>query len=179
MSIEEGFEKLFLEHYDQLFQLSFNVLRDETSAHDVVHDVFEHLWKKKEEIKITSSMQSYLKKSIVNKAINHLKAHRKHISLEPNHIKDHYEQSPEIKDVDEDFNLLLESALQQLTPTSRTVFILSRMEGLDNQEIADYLGVAKKTVENHLSIALKNLRVFLEAKKNRFPHLFSQMVWLL
>ena len=37
------------------------------------------------------------------------------------------------------------------------IFRLSRVEGLSNEEIAIKLGIKKKTVENHLNLALKEL----------------------
>jgi RNA polymerase sigma-70 factor (ECF subfamily) len=41
----------------------------------------------------------------------------------------------------------------------------SRFEGLSNKEIADELGLTKKTVENHLNLALKEIRSKMEKGK--------------
>lgn len=40
----------------------------------------------------------------------------------------------------------------------RQVFLMSRVEGRSNAEIAQLLGITKKTVENHLNAALRELR---------------------
>jgi RNA polymerase sigma-70 factor (ECF subfamily) len=40
----------------------------------------------------------------------------------------------------------------------RKVFILSRFEGKNNSEIAQIMGISKKTVENHMNLVLKELR---------------------
>jgi RNA polymerase sigma-70 factor, ECF subfamily len=40
----------------------------------------------------------------------------------------------------------------------KTIYQLSRTQGLSNDEIASQLGIAKKTVENQLSLALQELR---------------------
>ena len=38
------------------------------------------------------------------------------------------------------------------------LYKLSRVKGLSNEQIAEKLGIQKKTVENHLNIALNELR---------------------
>ena len=58
--------------------------------------------------------------------------------------------------------LLIELTVAQLPDKCRQVFRMSRMEGLDNEEIARRLAIAKKTVENHLNIALKRIRATLD-----------------
>jgi RNA polymerase sigma-70 factor (ECF subfamily) len=49
-------------------------------------------------------------------------------------------------------------AIETLSPKCRTVFEMSRLEGKRNQEIADELKLSKRTVETHISQALKILR---------------------
>ena len=49
-------------------------------------------------------------------------------------------------------------AIDRLPPKCKTIYILSRHEGLKHQEIADTLGLSIKTVENQMGIALEKLR---------------------
>lgn len=46
----------------------------------------------------------------------------------------------------------------QLPPKCSAIFILSRIDGKSNQEIASLLNISKKTVENQLYHALKIFR---------------------
>jgi RNA polymerase sigma-70 factor (ECF subfamily) len=55
----------------------------------------------------------------------------------------------------------LRQAMNALPQQCRTIFQLSRFEGLKYQEIADQLGISIKTVENQMGKALKKLRVKL------------------
>jgi RNA polymerase sigma-70 factor (ECF subfamily) len=61
----------------------------------------------------------------------------------------------------QDFELRneLDKYLNQLPERCHEIFNLSRIEHLSNQDIADRLGISKKTVENQLTIALKHLRL--------------------
>jgi RNA polymerase sigma-70 factor (ECF subfamily) len=52
---------------------------------------------------------------------------------------------------------ILES-IEALPPRAREVFIMSRNQGMSNDEIADKLQISKRTVEKHISQALKALR---------------------
>ena len=57
-----------------------------------------------------------------------------------------------------DLKLLVDLTVSEMPPQRKQIFHLSRQEGLTNDEIAVKLGIQKKTVENHLNLALKELR---------------------
>ena len=54
--------------------------------------------------------------------------------------------------------LLIDMAVNEMPPKRKMIYKLSRIEGLSNEQIAEKLGIQKKTVENHLNIALNELR---------------------
>lgn len=57
---------------------------------------------------------------------------------------------------------LVQETLSELPPTSREVFVLSRMENRSNKEISLHLDVSVKTVEFHITRSLKQLRAKLK-----------------
>ena len=61
-----------------------------------------------------------------------------------------------------DIQEIIDDTLKHLGERTETIFRLSRFEGLTNREIAAELGISEKTVEYHMSKALKELRVSLE-----------------
>lgn len=54
-------------------------------------------------------------------------------------------------------------ALEALPPKSREVFVMCRVQGLSHRQIADVMGISTKTVEKHMTAALKHLTLFLRS----------------
>lgn len=77
-----------------------------------------------------------------------------------------HDEFPEILDSDtpyeellaSDLKLLIDMVVDSMSPQRKMVYILSRVRGLSNDEIAVKLGIHKKTVENHLNLALRELK---------------------
>ncbi len=51
----------------------------------------------------------------------------------------------------------IQGAMNELSPKCREVFTLSRVEGLNHREVSEKLGISSKTVEKHITTALKAL----------------------
>jgi RNA polymerase sigma factor (sigma-70 family) len=54
-------------------------------------------------------------------------------------------------------------ALDSLPPKSREVFMMCRVQGLSHRDIAEVMGISTKTVEKHMTAALKHLTLFMRA----------------
>lgn len=61
-----------------------------------------------------------------------------------------------------DLQLLIDMTVENMPPQRQAVYKLSRVEGLSNDQIAEKLGLQKKTVENHLNLALGEIRKVLK-----------------
>ncbi|MBC6110089.1 sigma-70 family RNA polymerase sigma factor [Pedobacter sp. CCM 8938] len=56
-----------------------------------------------------------------------------------------------------DINKQLEVVLNCLPPTRKQVFVLNRLQGYSYKEIAEQLSISPRTVEKHISLAIKQL----------------------
>jgi RNA polymerase sigma-70 factor (ECF subfamily) len=61
-----------------------------------------------------------------------------------------------------ELSLLIDMAVEKMPEQRKRIFIMSRKEELSNEEIAKQLKISKRTVENHLTQALRDLRKIVE-----------------
>ncbi len=153
------FENVFKTHFQNLHAYANTIVRDDDDAEEIVQNVFYKLWEKRAQIKIDQSLSAYLYRSVYYESLNFLK----HAKVKENFRADAVSSAGQVTNPTD--NLILkelrakiESAVNDLPEQCRTVFQMSRYEGLRYREISDKLGISVKTVENHLGKALKVLR---------------------
>lgn len=103
----------------------------------------------------------WLRKIIVNTAINHFNANKKYQKwegLEENSAQMGREETI-ISGLT--YDEIIEM-VQQLSPAYRTVFNLYVIDGFKHEEIAELLGISVGTSKSNLHKAKKNLRAMLE-----------------
>ncbi|WP_245843497.1 RNA polymerase sigma-70 factor [Niastella vici] len=161
---EREFEQLFKEHFKSLYAYAFTILKNEAIAEEIVQNVFYKVWEKKIPDTIQISLKAYLYKAVYHESLNYLK-HQKikaryqlHVMQQSNN---HTDQGASRKILVKELEEKLREAMNALPQQCRTIFQLSRFEGLKYQEIAEQLGISVKTVENQMGKALKQLRVKL------------------
>lgn len=167
-SIKEGdinsFETLFKEYYERLCDFGMKYLKSIDQAEEVVQDTFYNIWKNRESLNIKTSLKSYLYTAIRNNCLQELRTRSLDIKYE-NYYKSHY-VNESISPVDElnakELSLVINKALNSLPERCKTIFKLSRDEGLKYQEIADKLSISIKTVEANMGKALKQFRHYLK-----------------
>mgnify|MGYP006279234885 CR=1 FL=1 len=157
------FEQLFNEHYGNLCAYANNFLKDVDASEEVVQDVLFKLWTNKDHLVITSSVKSYLFRSVRNACLNvikHVNVREEYKTFNEAHIRE-AQRSSEDDLMYTEMQETLYKAIEELAPQRRKVFIMSRYDGLKYQEIADKLGVSIKTIEKQMVKALQHLRAEL------------------
>ena len=150
-----AFELLFKSMYKRLVGYAYQFIKDKDQCEELVQDAFYHIWAKRAEIEINSSVQAYLFSAVRNKALNEI-AHQKVVQL---HRQEAVEDEPHEQNPLEQTELgeLIAKAVEKLPLERRKVFYMSKYEGKKFKEIADELGISIKTVENQMGKALKFL----------------------
>ncbi|MDR1414773.1 MAG: RNA polymerase sigma-70 factor [Odoribacteraceae bacterium] len=165
---EEAFTDLFHLYHKGLISYAYRILRDAELASDTVQEAFCHLYEHRKKIAITLSIKSYLYKTVYNAcldAIKHRKVQHNYIDRE---LLDFY-FSKIVQTPEAEMSLYNESVSEELRKTiarlperCRTIFVLSKYEGLSNKQIAERLQISEKTVEAQMTRALSRLREDLE-----------------
>ena len=160
---EAAFKALFTEHYKGMYSYACIILKDEVDAEEIVQSVFVRLWEKQGLLQIETSLKAYLYRIVYNDCMNHIK-HRAVVlkfQKEKTYVMKNESGNAEDKLAATQLNEKLGNALRELPEQCRTIFQLSRFEELKYREIAVQLDISEKTVENHLTKALKRLRLSL------------------
>lgn len=160
-----GFVALFRRYYDALCTFAESFVASADDAEEVVSDVFVRIWEGRERLGVRVSVKSYLYAATRNGALNHLRrrnAEERMIgraSLEDelpgmSVPRDDGPSGVHARDLER----AIDEAIGRLPPRRREIFLLHRHHGLTYAEIAATLDVSPKTVENHMGLALKDLR---------------------
>ncbi|RMD73744.1 MAG: RNA polymerase sigma-70 factor [Bacteroidetes bacterium] len=159
---EEGMRLLFAAYYEHVCLTIARLVRDPHTAEDLAQEVFFEIWKKRTQLRIRSGLRAYLSRAARNRALNHLRDRRTSWDdaeeLERTETGDPSAQQTLEGD---ELQAIVDAAIDALPEKCRVVFVLKRFEHMSHQEIADTLGISTKTVENHMTRALKLLRARL------------------
>lgn len=156
---DDAFAVLYHRYVSDLFRYANNVLKDPQAAEDIVQELFTNLWKSRNTIEIRVSVKAYLYTANRYLILRAIRDRQKQTALFENlELRIWGPPDPE--------NLLYQKELKSrarllaegLPDKCREIYILSREQLLSNKEIAQRLGIAEKTVENQLTIALRKLR---------------------
>jgi RNA polymerase sigma-70 factor (ECF subfamily) len=162
-SSEKEFEQLFKEHFKSLYSYAYTILKNEAVAEEIVQNVFYKIWAKGRQATIQTSIKAYLYKAVYHDSLNYLKhlKVRAHYKSQVMHQEKDQAAPASNRVLLKELEGKLRDALNTLPQQCRTIFQMSRFDGLKYQEIADELGISVKTVENQMGKALKLLRVKL------------------
>ncbi|MGN8070141.1 RNA polymerase sigma-70 factor [Mucilaginibacter sp. 22184] len=156
-----AFDILFNRYWARMYKIAFRQLNDEESSLEIVHDVFLSLWTRRKELKI-NKFPNFLLTAIRYQLYSRAKSTKLTLVFKADIAEDDHsseQNTGELRLQDAELRSELDKYLNQLPERCHEIFMLSRIENLSNQEIADRLGISKKTVENQLTMALKHLRL--------------------
>ena len=152
----EAFKTLFEVFFPKVKVFLVKFLKDEVAAEDISQDIFVKIWTFREALPDIRSFNAYIYRMTKNAAMNHIRGCKSQIDISKMSILDD-------KDIEAEYylkekELLIRLVVDQMPSQRQRIFKMSREEGLSNDEIAKSLGIAKKTVENNITLALKELR---------------------
>jgi len=163
----DSFQKLFERYSLPLFRFSLSYLKSEEIAEDVVQEVFIKIWNRRKEIRNDTSFQSYLFTIALNAVRKHFNKLSRQNELKHDILAGFSENEPGFDD-DLRYSSLLEKLdefIGRMPEKRREVFIKKKMEEKSLKEIALECGITPKTVEYHITEAMKFLKTEFEKLK--------------
>jgi RNA polymerase sigma-70 factor (ECF subfamily) len=154
--------------HSSLCVLAYRIVNDTDQSKDIVQDVFIKLWKNRQSLELTGSLEAYLRRAAVNTALNYLESSGRWKKQELGKSDlSAFSSNPTEQDISyQELNQKANEAIHHLPVRTRTVFTLIRTEEMSYQEVADALGISMKAVEKEMMKALRLLREALKAYLN-------------
>ena len=165
---EKVFRKIYEEYYSRLYSFIFGYLKDEDQSKEVVQNAFFKLWMKRSELRDDTNINAWLFTVVKNECLNVLKKRENLLKFRDDTKYAENERLrrqitalnsfvPEKITVSEISDIIGE-AVNEMSERCRKIYIMSRNMGLTHGEIAKELDISEKTVENHISKALKIIK---------------------
>jgi len=154
-----AFELLYRGYFGPLCLHASRFFDDKDEAQEVVQRTLVHLWSRREELKTVESLRTYLFRSVHNTCLNTLRssARKTNLSAIDHELLTLANDCDEPSFRDEQYELVTK-AIAQLPPQCRKILELNRIEGFTYKEIAQQLNISHRTVDSHLTAAMKFLR---------------------
>ncbi len=146
-----------------MYNVGYRITRSEEEAEDVLQEAFINAFRNLDKYRGDATFGAWLKRIVVNKAINALKK-RKHESIPEDEHWDVAEAEPPAEYGDEFTVERVKRCIEQLPDGYRTVLSLYLLEGYDHQEISEIMGISESTSKSQLNRAKNKLRELLTEK---------------
>lgn len=169
-----AFERIYHCFGPKLHAFTRKLVHNQEDTEEVVQEVFLKLWERKHFLDPGQNFDSYLfriaKNLVYNKARHQVYAlaYGKYLTGQQNTPADTTQHQIDYQEL----NHLLEEAYMTMPPTRKQVFIMSRLDGLSNGEIAERLQTSNSNIENHINKALHDIRKKLQRYRIIFLFLF-------
>ena len=157
-----AFSELYVHYKDKLDYFCLHLLKSKEEANDIVQEIFIRLWESRSFINPELSFSSFLYTMARNRILNYFRDididEKVKQILSAQKITE--EEAIDSKIIYTEYQMILQNAISQLPPQRQKIFNMSRIESMSHKEIAAELGISVNTVQEHISEALKFIKVY-------------------
>lgn len=155
------YQQALYEHmYSKMLNVCYRYSDRPEDAKDLLQDGFLKVFDKIGRFNFKGSLEGWIRRIMVNHAIDHFRKNRKRFALSETLVKAENIADEEIEE--SDFAGLnakeLLACVQELSPVYRTVFSLYVLDDYSHAEIAEELSISEGSSKSNLSKAKRNLK---------------------
>lgn len=149
------------------FSVAFRIMGEEEIAKDIVQDTMITVWEKLDKINSAGSFKTWLYRIVINKCYDQLRKRKREPELLPDEntwalISNHVSECPTTALDIEENGRLINFMMRKLSPKQKAVFVLSEIEEMSSDEIAEITGMSKSIIKANLHHARKRVYTMLE-----------------
>lgn len=165
-----AFEQLYNMHLKRMIHFAHCYIDDWEEARNIAHDVFVSLWKRRETVDFDANLLPFLYTCTKNSCLNYLRKqnYSKQYSQYTVKQKTDYlnrvalEHTNSLDIYNSDVEQIFLKGINKMKPKVRHTFLLSRIKGVKNKQIAVIEGITESAVEARISSALTVMRKLLK-----------------
>jgi len=159
---EYAFQLIFDRHRDHIYKVAMLYVKSPGMAEEIVQDVFLKLWIHRRNLPQLHSLESWLYTLTRNITLNYLKKLANEWTVRDKWRKQSQqsENTADHKIRDNEYQRLLQQAIDSLPEQQKQVYRLSREQGLSYEAIGRQLNISPLTVKTHMARALAAIRSF-------------------
>jgi RNA polymerase sigma-70 factor (family 1) len=175
---EHAFAELFENYHQLLGSFVMRLIKSESLTQEIVQDVFVKIWINRGVLAEITCFKAYLIVVARNHALNSLKQIARDRSRQTAWVNNVLRLAAnDQNETDSTINTseLIDQAIALLPPQQKKVYLLSRREGLHQEEIAAALNISLETVKKHMVLALRFLKNHLRTHIGIFLFLLVRL----
>ena len=152
--------EIYQQNARPLAAYGYKLTQNPDIVNDAIQDIFIHLWQKKAQLPQVQNIKAYLLKSLRNRILRILESRNLHGNREQGQpaIQDSYENRLILEELEEETLRRLHLSIENLPIRQKEVINLRYYQNLNNEEIAEVLGINYQSVSNLLYKGIKTLK---------------------
>ncbi len=156
-----AFKKFFEKHHSYLYHFLLKKGISEQQAEDLVQQAFVMIWEKRAQIDVTKSLKAFLFRIAYTRMLNVFRDSKK-FDENADLTTEEETSTPEKSMETQELGKAIEDSIASMPEKRQAVFRLCFIQEFTYKDAAEFLQVSVKTIENHMGLALKELRAKLE-----------------
>jgi RNA polymerase sigma-70 factor, ECF subfamily len=149
------------------YSVAFRMLGDEDQAKDVVQETMVTIWQKLNKIKTAEVYKTWMYRIVVNKCYDEMRKRKRNPEFVTDEqswklISNSISEEPSAELENNETSAIIRILTEKLSARQKAVFVLSGLEGMSNDEVAEIMGISKSTVKANLYHARKSISEKIE-----------------
>jgi RNA polymerase sigma-70 factor (ECF subfamily) len=158
-----AFSELFRRYDKRIYPFVLKMIRTPSLAEEITQEIFIKLWRHREKLPAIDQPEAYILTIAARHTLDQIKKRLNENKMLQGLLasKEGSHNDTEEKLLLRDRAAIIQQAVDQLPPQQKSVYELSRLEGMNYEEIAQQLRISPNTVRNHLVKALRSIRNYM------------------
>lgn len=174
-----AFTIIFNSYRSKVYSIAMMLTHDEDIGAEMVQEVFAKIWTMRARLTAITDFEAWLFIVVRNAAYKMLQkiAHNKEVVRRAGYRMPDFTNETDDTVLFNNYQQVLQEAVDKLPPQQRTAWILAKQEGLKRTEIAERMQIKPDTVKEYLALATKSIRAHCLSRLELSTWL--AVIWLL